>query len=200
MTRLVHSDALNVTCEDWFWLQAGYKTFLNHNPHLYHHSCCQRHNFASDQLIKSNDLHSSETSVQLPKPPPKVCISPTVAGHVCTGAWPSQVRRRRPNQSTPHMSPPYLQNTISTQTDQKAAFWKQSSMFLCCRDTQRLFGFKYVFELMLGGMTKNLYHGIFQNYTVFTVLIFFMHNCVLTTFSTGRERKNCSRLTYYPIL
>ncbi len=43
-------------------------------------------------------------------------------------------------------------------------------------------------ELELGGMTKNLYHGIFLNYTGFTVYdgIFFfpMDDRVLTTFST----------------
>ncbi len=36
-------------------------------------------------------------------------------------------------------------------------------------------------------MTKNVYQGIFQNYTCFTVygvFICFMHNRVLTTFST----------------
>ncbi len=41
--------------------------------------------------------------------------------------------------------------------------------------------------LELGGMTKNLYHGIFLNYTGFTVydgIFFFMHDQVLTTFST----------------
>ncbi len=42
--------------------------------------------------------------------------------------------------------------------------------------------------LELGGMTKNLYHGIFLNYTGFTVydgiFFFFMHDRVLTTFST----------------
>ncbi len=41
---------------------------------------------------------------------------------------------------------------------------------------------------VLGGMTKNVYHGIFLNYTGFTVyttvFIFFMHDRVLTTFST----------------
>ncbi len=36
-------------------------------------------------------------------------------------------------------------------------------------------------KLELGGMTKNAYHGIFLNYTT---LILFMHNRVLTTFST----------------
>ncbi len=39
----------------------------------------------------------------------------------------------------------------------------------------------------LGGMTKNVYHGIFLNYTGFTVydgIFFFMHDRVLTTFST----------------
>ncbi len=40
--------------------------------------------------------------------------------------------------------------------------------------------------VVLGGMTKNLYHGIFQNYTGFTVYdsFFFMHDRALTTFST----------------
>ncbi len=36
-------------------------------------------------------------------------------------------------------------------------------------------------------MTKNVYHGIFLNYTGFTVydgIFFFMHDRVLTTFST----------------
>ncbi len=139
-------------------------------------------------------------SVQLPKPPRKVCISPTVAGHVCTGAWPSQVRRRRPNQSTPHMSPPYLQNTKSTQTDQKASFLKAIFNVSVLQGHTASVRFQRCFELMLGGMTKNLNHGIFQNYTVFTVFFFFMHNWVLTTFSADWERKNCSRLTYNPIL
>ncbi len=35
----------------------------------------------------------------------------------------------------------------------------------------------YIYILELGGMTKNLYHGIFLNYTGFTVYdgIFFPH-------------------------
>ncbi len=43
-------------------------------------------------------------------------------------------------------------------------------------------------QVELGGMTKNVYHGIFLNYTGFTVydgIFFFMHDrWVLTTFST----------------
>ncbi len=36
---------------------------------------------------------------------------------------------------------------------------------------------KYIYILELGGMTKNLYHGIFLNYTGFTVYdgIFFFY-------------------------
>ncbi len=140
-------------------------------------------------------------SVQLPKPPRNVCISPTVSGHVCTGAWPSQVRRRRPNQSTPHMSPPYLQNTISTQTDQKASFLKaifnvsvlQGQTSVCS-----------VFWINAGLVWPKIYITVFFKIIpvsqYMTVFIFFMHNWVLTTFSTDRERKNCSRLTYNAIL
>ncbi len=54
-------------------------------------------------------------------------------------------------------------------------------------------------DVVLGSMTKNSYHGIFQNYTSFTVydgIYFFMHIQGLTTFSTDWERKNGSRLTY----
>ncbi len=45
----------------------------------------------------------------------------------------------------------------------------------------------YTDILELGSMTKNVYHGIFLNYTGFTVydgIYFFMHDRVLTTFST----------------
>ncbi len=41
--------------------------------------------------------------------------------------------------------------------------------------------------VVLGGMTKSLYHGIFQNFTGFTVyggIFFFMHDWVITKFST----------------
>ncbi len=44
-----------------------------------------------------------------------------------------------------------------------------------------------MYTVELGGMTKNVYHGIFLNYTGFTVhdgIFFFMHDRVLTTFST----------------
>ncbi len=43
------------------------------------------------------------------------------------------------------------------------------------------------YPLVLGGMTEYLYHSIFLNYTSFTVydgIFFFMHDRVLTTFST----------------
>ncbi len=53
---------------------------------------------------------------------------------------------------------------------------------------QRLCQFTYIEDrrnlrsctLELGGMTKNVYHGIFQNYSGFTVYdgIFFMHDRV----------------------
>ncbi len=45
-----------------------------------------------------------------------------------------------------------------------------------------------IIKVVLGGMAKNVYQGIFQNYTGFTVygvlFYFFMHDRVLTTFST----------------
>lgn len=47
-------------------------------------------------------------------------------------------------------------------------------------------------------VTKNQWYEIFQKYTSFTVydgIIIFKLDWVLTTFSTDRERKCCSRLT-----
>ena len=44
------------------------------------------------------------------------------------------------------------------------------------------------FNIMLGGMTKNVYHGILQNsysFTVYDSIFFSMHNQVFTAFSTG---------------
>lgn len=40
-----------------------------------------------------------------------------------------------------------------------------------------------MFVIVMGGMTKNLYHGIFQNYTVFTVFFFV---CCMTGPRDGR--------------
>ncbi len=53
----------------------------------------------------------------------------------------------------------------------------------------------------LGGMTKNLYHGIFLNYTGFTVYdgIFIFHACPGVNHIFYWLRKNCSRLTYNAI-
>ncbi len=52
-------------------------------------------------------------------------------------------------------------------------------------------------EVELGGMTKNLYHGIFLNYTGFTVYdgIFFSHGWPGVNHIFYWLRKNCSRLT-----
>ncbi len=52
-------------------------------------------------------------------------------------------------------------------------------------------------SLELGGMTKNLYHGIFLNYTGFTVYdgIFFSHAWPGVNHIFYWLRKNCSRLT-----
>ncbi len=49
----------------------------------------------------------------------------------------------------------------------------------------------------LGGMTKNLYHGIFLNYTGFTVYdgIYFFHAWPGVNHTFNLLRKNCSRLT-----
>ncbi len=51
--------------------------------------------------------------------------------------------------------------------------------------------------LELGGMTKNLYHGIFLNYTGFTVYdgIYFFHAWPGVNHIFYWLRKNCSRLT-----
>ncbi len=51
--------------------------------------------------------------------------------------------------------------------------------------------------LVLGGMTKNLYHGIFLNYTGFTVYdgIYFFHAWPGVNHIFYWLRKNCSRLT-----
>ncbi len=59
---------------------------------------------------------------------------------------------------------------------------------------------RYV-TLELGGMTKNLYHGIFLNYTGFTVYdgIFFFHAWPGVNHIFYWLRKNCSRLTYNAI-
>ncbi len=53
------------------------------------------------------------------------------------------------------------------------------------------------FILELGGMTKNLYHGIFLNYTGFTVYdgIYFFHAWPGVNHIFYWLRKNCSRLT-----
>ncbi len=54
-----------------------------------------------------------------------------------------------------------------------------------------------VYVLELGGMTKNLYHVIFLNYTGFTVYdgIFFSHGWPGVNHIFYLLRKNCSRLT-----
>ncbi len=51
--------------------------------------------------------------------------------------------------------------------------------------------------LELGGMTKNLYHGIFLNYTGFTVYdgIYFFHAWPGVNHIFYWLRKNCSRFT-----
>ncbi len=51
--------------------------------------------------------------------------------------------------------------------------------------------------LELGGMTKNVYHGIFLNYTGFTVYdgIIFFHAWPGVNHIFYWLRKNCSRLT-----
>ncbi len=55
----------------------------------------------------------------------------------------------------------------------------------------------FLSRLELGGMTKNLYHGIFLNYTGFTVYdgIFFFHALPGVNHIFYLLRKNCSRLT-----
>ncbi len=63
----------------------------------------------------------------------------------------------------------------------------------------------YVNLLELGGMTKNVYHGIFLNYTGFTVyygIFFFMHDRVLTTFSTdwGKTAVDWLRMPYFSVM
>ncbi len=52
-------------------------------------------------------------------------------------------------------------------------------------------------KVELGGMTKNLYHGIFLNYTGFTVYdgIYFFHAWPGVNHIFYWLRKNCSRLT-----
>ncbi len=60
-------------------------------------------------------------------------------------------------------------------------------------------------KLELGGMTKNVYHGIFLNYTGFTVydgIYFFMHDRVLTTFSTdwGKTAVDWLRMPYFSVM
>ncbi len=57
----------------------------------------------------------------------------------------------------------------------------------------------------LGGMTKNLYHGIFLNYTGFTVydgIFIFMHARVLTTFSTdwGKTAVDWLTMPYFSVI
>ncbi len=56
-------------------------------------------------------------------------------------------------------------------------------------------------DVELGGMTKNLYHGIFLNYTGFTVYdgIYFFHAWPGVNHIFYWLRKNCSRLTYNAI-
>ncbi len=46
-----------------------------------------------------------------------------------------------------------------------------------------------------GRYGQKFYLGIFQNVTSLTVIIFFMHDWVLTAFSTDWESKYCGRLT-----
>ncbi len=55
----------------------------------------------------------------------------------------------------------------------------------------------HTYILELGGMTKNLYHGIFLNYTGFTVYdgIYFFHAWPGFNHIFYWLRKNCSRLT-----
>ncbi len=60
----------------------------------------------------------------------------------------------------------------------KGCFYKVGQ-FQLCKNSLAL--------VVLGGMTKNVYHGIFKIIPVswsMTVFIFFMHNRVLSTFST----------------
>ncbi len=59
--------------------------------------------------------------------------------------------------------------------------------------------------VVLGGMTKNVYHGIFLNYTGLTVsdgIYFFMHDRVLTTFSTdwGKTAVDLLRMPYFSVM
>ena len=52
--------------------------------------------------------------------------------------------------------------------------------------------------LVLGGMTKNVYHGTFQNFSVYiTVFFFFMHNQVLPKEVTGMEITTVSLIRPY---
>ncbi len=53
-----------------------------------------------------------------------------------------------------------------------------------------------------GRYDQNLYHGIFLNYTGFTVFIFFMHDRVLTTFSTdwGKTAVDWLRMPYFSVM
>ncbi len=60
----------------------------------------------------------------------------------------------------------------------------RNNLFIFC-----LFSLNKSYMLMLGGMNKNLYHCIFQNYTGFSVYdgIYFFHDWVLTTVSNWHK-------------